>query len=66
VKVTVNGVRRDLPVGVTVAEAVADLTSLRRGVAVAVNGEVLPQAVWSGLSLTEGDRLEVLTAAQGG
>ena len=37
-----------------------------RGVAVAVDGEVIPRARWSELELIEGARVEVLTAMQGG
>jgi sulfur carrier protein len=37
-----------------------------RGVAVAVNGEVIPRADWSAFSLGEDARVEVLSAMQGG
>jgi sulfur carrier protein len=33
---------------------------------VAVNGEVVPRSTWATASLRDGDRVEVLTAAQGG
>jgi sulfur carrier protein len=36
------------------------------GVAVAVNDEVVPRRVWSATALADGDRVEVLTAVQGG
>lgn len=62
----VNGVARRLPAGTTVAELVGTVTAQNRGVAVAVNGEVVPRTGWSATSLAEGDRVEVLTAAQGG
>lgn len=62
----VNGVTRRLPAGTTLAELVGTLTTQSRGVAVAVNGEVVPRAGWSATSLADGDRVEVLTAAQGG
>jgi sulfur carrier protein len=61
-RVTVNGSGRDLPDGQTVA----DLVPPRRGVAVAVNGAVVPRSTWDGTPLRDGDRVEVLTAAQGG
>jgi sulfur carrier protein len=44
----------------------AQLTGARRGVAVAVNGEVIPRSAWATAGLRDGDRVEVLTAAQGG
>jgi sulfur carrier protein len=64
--VMVNGTGRDLRDGATVADAVAAVTDQVRGVAVAVNGEVVPRARWSRTPLRPGDRVEVLTATQGG
>jgi sulfur carrier protein len=66
VPVLVNGAGRDLADGATVADAVAAVTEQPRGVAVAVNGEVVPRADWVRTRLRAGDRVEVLTAAQGG
>ncbi len=37
-----------------------------RGVAVAVDGEVVPRARWSNFAIPDGARVEVLTAMQGG
>jgi sulfur carrier protein len=65
-ELTVNGVGRRLPAEVTVASLIAELTVQSRGVAVAVNGEVVPRTGWPGRVLRDGDRVEVLTAAQGG
>lgn len=62
----VNGAARRLPAGTTVAELVGTVTTQTRGVAVAVNGEVVPRAGWPATGLADGDRVEVLTAAQGG
>jgi sulfur carrier protein len=64
--VLVNGAGRDLPDGATVADAVAAMTEQARGVAVAVNGEVVPRASWAQTPLRAGDQVEVLTATQGG
>jgi sulfur carrier protein len=66
VELTVNGVGRTLSAELTVAELVDAVTAQTRGVAVAVNGEVVPRAGWPATVLREGDRVEVLTAAQGG
>ena len=65
-ELTVNGVERRLSGEVTVADLVAQLTGESRGVAVAVNGEVVPRTGWPARALRDGDRVEVLTAAQGG
>jgi sulfur carrier protein len=40
--------------------------SARAGIAVAVNGEVVPRSAWADHALRDGDRVEILTAAQGG
>jgi sulfur carrier protein len=66
-RLTVNG--RDLVEsgdGLSVAALVGRLTEAGRGVAVAVNGTVVPRSTWDAVPLAEGDRVEVLTAAQGG
>lgn len=36
------------------------------GVAVARNGEVVPKTRWADTALSEGDRIEILAAVQGG
>ena len=64
-KVIVNGAPRDVDV-VSVEGLVEQLTTVRRGVAVAVNGEVVPRSTWPVAPLHDGDRVEVLTASQGG
>jgi sulfur carrier protein len=38
----------------------------RRGVAAAVNGEVVPRAAWGSRALAERDRVLVIRATQGG
>ncbi|GLW12102.1 thiamine biosynthesis protein ThiS [Microtetraspora sp. NBRC 13810] len=64
--VIINGTPYDLPDGTTVAQAVARLTTATTGVAVAVNEEVVTRGSWDSTRLTERDRVEVLTAVQGG
>ncbi|MBQ0904882.1 sulfur carrier protein ThiS [Micromonospora sp. U21] len=65
-ELTVNGTGRSVPGGASVADLVSDIAPQQRGVAVAVNGEVVPRTSWSTTALRDGDRVEVLTAAQGG
>ena len=38
----------------------------RRGVAVAVDGEVVPRSAWDDTNLSEGQRVEIVGAIQGG
>ncbi len=42
------------------------LSAEARGVAVAVDGEVVPRATWHTFVIQEGARVEILTAMQGG
>jgi sulfur carrier protein len=67
-RVTVNGEPRELPTGTTVAIMVASLPGAPegRGVAVALDGEVVPRGVWGETELADGARVEVVVAVQGG
>ncbi len=65
-KLVVNGDRREVADGATVADLVNEMETPPSGVAVAVNGEVVPRAGWEEAPLTEGDRVEVLSAIGGG
>ncbi|WP_026411655.1 sulfur carrier protein ThiS [Actinomadura oligospora] len=65
-KIIVNGEPRDLPEDASVADAVATVTEAPNGVAAALNDEVVSRSAWTATRLTEADRLEVLTAVQGG
>jgi sulfur carrier protein len=66
--VALNGTATELPDGATVAGALAELgvPDVARGVAVAVQGEVVPRRDWVALALHEGDHVEVVSAIQGG
>jgi sulfur carrier protein len=66
--VTVNGTDRELEPGTTVSELVAELGGRPdgRGVAVAIETEVVPRSEWDVTELAPGIRVEVLTAVQGG
>jgi sulfur carrier protein len=63
---TVNGEVCTVDDGTTVALLVDDIGCGTKGVAVAVNDEVVPRSTWSEHALDDGDRVEVLKAAQGG
>ena len=67
-KLIVNGTPTEVPDSTTVARVVTDLTGTdhSRGVAVAVNDEVVARSAWSATVLTDGDSVEILTAVQGG
>jgi sulfur carrier protein len=67
-RVVLNGERRDLDEGATVREAVTatGVPHEGRGVAVALDGEVVPRRRWDDVPLREGQRVEVVQAVQGG
>ncbi|MGI8714707.1 MAG: sulfur carrier protein ThiS [Solirubrobacteraceae bacterium] len=66
--VTVNGEPRRLPAGATVASVVELLSDSpgARGVAVAIDGEVVIRSRWPDTALREGALVEVVAAIQGG
>ncbi|MFJ3986186.1 sulfur carrier protein ThiS [Streptomyces fungicidicus] len=64
--VSVNGERREYAPGTALDLVVKSLTAAPSGVAAALNETVVPRARWSATALSEGDRVEVLTAVQGG
>jgi sulfur carrier protein len=65
-EVQVNGAWRAVPDGTTVAGLLAALGTAHRGVAVALNGEVVRRGDWAETVVPPGARLEILTAVQGG
>jgi sulfur carrier protein len=67
-QLVVNAVTADVDDAATVADVVRDLTGVTdpRGVAVALNGSVVPKASWAVTRPADGDTIDVLTAVQGG
>jgi len=66
--IELNGQPLELADGARVSDAVAESAASRdgRGVAVAVDGEVVPRSAWSETPLADGQRVEVVGAIQGG
>lgn len=66
-RVVVNGEEQILAAGTTVEALVQRLTGVpERGVAVALDREVVPRAAWGDTIIEEGQELEVLQAVAGG
>jgi len=61
----VNGIELDTDAS-TLAELLDELGIEIRGIAVAVDGEVVRKADWSVTPLLPSNRVEILTAAAGG
>jgi thiazole synthase len=68
VRIELNGERLELPGAATLADAVRAFGAgdAARGVAVALDGRVVPRGEWDATSLREGQSVEVLAAIQGG
>ncbi|MBW8799828.1 MULTISPECIES: sulfur carrier protein ThiS [unclassified Streptomyces] len=66
VTISVNGERREIAPGTALDSLVRSLTAAPSGVAAAVNETVVPRGQWATTGLADGDRVEVLTAVQGG
>ncbi|MDO5493962.1 MAG: sulfur carrier protein ThiS [Nesterenkonia sp.] len=76
--ITLNDETVDLPAEATVADAVTHTTGRelhddgrptdgrRLGVAVALDGAVVPRSTWATTAVEDGQTLEVVTAVQGG
>ena len=64
--VDVNGAARELPDGTTLHELILDAMGTLRGSAAAVDGEVVPRSDWEKFRMHDGQRVELITAVQGG
>ncbi|MER7003447.1 sulfur carrier protein ThiS [Dactylosporangium sp. NPDC000555] len=63
----VNAVASTVDDDTTVADVVRSLAGDDpRGIAVALNGDVVPRSCWADTRPADGDHVEVLTAVQGG
>jgi thiazole synthase len=67
-RIEINGAPRELPEGATLDVAVRESGAGDggRGIAVALDGEVVPHGEWSTTPLREGQAVEILAAIQGG
>ena len=66
-KIVLNGAEHEVTDTITVAALVEQQDApAARGVAVAVDSEVVPRSAWEDTKLAEGQRVELLAAIQGG
>jgi sulfur carrier protein len=65
-EISVNGRPQPLAAGATIRDIVGTLTANPDSCAVAVNDAVVPRSTWPQRTVEPGDRIEVLTAVQGG
>lgn len=65
-QITLNGQAHQLVEQVSLAELVRQVSDRETGIAVAVNAAVVPRSSWPSTTVTDGDRVDVVTAVQGG
>lgn len=65
-KLRVNGSDKEVPDGATVSGLLSSVLDSHKGVAVAVDGEVVPRRDWESAKLSEGQAVEIVRAVQGG
>ncbi len=66
ITVLVNGERRVLTEPLGLDALVGEFTRSATGVAAALNETVVPRTRWAATPVADGDRVEILTAVQGG
>ncbi len=64
--IELNGRAREVATGTSVAELIVELTGSARGSAAVVDGAVVPRSEWPSCTLRDGQRVELITAVQGG
>nr|WP_115967225.1 sulfur carrier protein ThiS [Rhodococcus sp. (in: high G+C Gram-positive bacteria)] len=64
--ITVNGEQHSLAEGLTMRQLLGTLSMPEKGIAVAVDGTVLPKSRWDVTTVEKGWTIEILTAVQGG
>ncbi|MGW3470028.1 sulfur carrier protein ThiS [Saccharopolyspora sp. NPDC000995] len=64
--VVINGETRQVAADAVLATVLQEFGVPDRGVAVALDGAVVPRAMWPGTTLSPDATIEVLTAVQGG
>ena len=67
-QLTVNGDVQDVEDNLTIANLLVsmDLDPEQKGIAVAINAEVIARSAWPDMRLNDGDRMDIIHAVQGG
>jgi sulfur carrier protein len=66
VKIELNGEPHELADDCSVAALIAAVAGTMRGSAAVVDDEVVPRSQWPAYRLRDGQRVELITAVQGG
>jgi sulfur carrier protein len=65
-KIIVNGEEREVPGEITLGELLRELALAQDGVAIELNGALVPRARFAAQRVQPGDRLEIVTFVGGG
>ncbi len=65
-QIILNGQAHHSPDAASVQDLVRTISDRRTGIAVALNSAVVPRSSWPKTAVHEGDRVDVVTAVQGG
>ena len=65
-QIILNGSPHELAGQPCLAELVRQLSDRETGIAVAINSAVIPRSSWPTTAVHDGDRVDVVTAVQGG
>lgn len=66
ISITLNGDRREVPSGLSVAQLLAHLALRADRVAIERNGEILSKSLWAGTIVAADDRFEIVQLVGGG
>jgi len=66
IAITLNGERREVPVGLSVADLLAHLALRADRVAIERNGEILAKSLWPSTAVAADDRFEIVQLVGGG
>lgn len=66
IRITLNDKPYDVATNTSVADFIATLELPAKGVALAVNYEVIPKEQWAAVQLTNGNELMLIRAVSGG
>lgn len=66
-EITINNIVKDVPAGSALTMALEQMISLdAKGIAVAVNQDIVQRAKWQDYKLSQGDKITIIRATQGG
>lgn len=66
IELTINGVAKQFPQSLNVAQLVVALELMGKRIAIERNGEIVPRSQFDTLTLASGDHLEIVVAVGGG